>query len=69
MSPELAALILRYLRLLTFGLTHAPEIQLELRALNDSIAAMVNEGRNPSVEENAALQARLDRAHNALSVL
>jgi hypothetical protein len=69
MTPELAALILKYMRLLTFGLMHAPEIQLELRALNDQIAAMVADNRNPTPDERAALQERMDRAHGALSVL
>ena len=69
MTPELATLILKYLRLLTFGLTHAPEIQADMRELNDQIAEMVAAGRNPSDEERAALQERMDRAHSALSVL
>lgn len=69
MSPELALLILKYLRVLTYTLTHAPEIRLELQQLNDSISLMVAENRNPTPEENTALLEKLHRAHTALSVL
>jgi len=69
MTPSQAALILKYLRVLTFGLTHAPELIGDLQRLNAELDLMIAERRDPTQAEYDALDARLDQAHHALSVL
>lgn len=67
MDVATATLILRLVELVAFGLTHAPEVMLEVQKLADEIRAMVNEDRDPTPEEWAALDARLARARVALA--
>ena len=66
MSPEVALLIVRILDLLAFGLRHAPEMVAEVRTLNAKVREMVEQNRDPSPEEWADLEARLERASAAL---
>lgn len=67
MTPETARLILKLLRLVTFGLTSV-ELRLELQRVNDELATMVAENRGPTGDELFALEQRLDNAHHALSL-
>jgi len=67
MDVATATLILRLVELVAFGLTHAPEVMLEVQALADEIRTMVDEDRNPTPEEWAALDARLAQARVALA--
>lgn len=65
MDAQTAALILELVKLLSYGLQHAPEIAEEVRA----VAATLNRPEPVSPELLASLRARMDRAHHALSVL
>jgi len=66
MTPEMVLLILRVLDLLAFGLRHAPEMVAEVQTLNAKVREMVEQNRDPSPEEWADLEARLERARHAL---
>ena len=66
MTPEMVLLIVRVLDLLAFGLRHAPEMVAEVQALNERLRVMAAENRDPSPEEWADLDARIERARHAL---
>jgi hypothetical protein len=57
MSPSSALLIIRLIDLLALGMTVAPEIMARYSALRDKVRQMVEEGRDPTPEEWAAMDA------------
>jgi len=68
MDPTTAALILQLVRLLSFGLQHAPEVAGDIREIADALKG-ATAGVPVTPEQFADLKARMDRAHHALSVL
>ena len=65
MDAQTAALVLQLVKLLSYGLQHAPEIAGEVRGIATALS-----GATPVTPEQLAdLRARMDRAHHALSVL
>lgn len=65
MDAQTAALVLQLVKLLSYGLQHAPEIAEEVRA----VAATLSRPEPITPAQLADLRARMDRAHHALSVL
>ena len=68
MDPATAALILQLVKLLSYGLQHAPEIAGEIREISDALRGAAT-GTPVTPEQLADLRERMDRAHHALSVL
>ncbi len=60
MNPQTALMILRMVDLLAAGLQLAPEIRARYAATSAKVKKMVTEGREPTPEEWAALDAETD---------
>jgi len=67
MDPRLL-LVIEAIRLLSYGLQHAPEVAGEIRDVMNALKG-AGDDRPVSPEEWADMRARLDRASHALSVL
>lgn len=60
MTATTALMVIRLLDILALGMQHAPAIMSRYSALRDKVKSMVEEGRDPTPEERAELDAETD---------